>query len=306
MNAAVETQGHQQPPTAYFKRGAAWDGVSLEHFRFRRGELPEHSHREHLVTFSLNGCRGEITTPEGFRARGEGGASVCVIPSGQPFSARTEGDSENVAIYLDPALVVRASDEAGARGRAPSVVESCAPHDPVVRSVGLALLEEMDSRAPAGRLYVESLANLLAVHLLRHYTSDNSPADAPQFRGGLAGRRLRRVLDFIEENCAGDVSLAELAEVGGMSTFHFAREFKRATGTTPHQHLIRLRVERAKRLLAESELPLVEVGALAGFSHQSHFTRLFRRLTGTTPQTYRLSFGPQTEWPALRARAVNE
>jgi AraC family transcriptional regulator len=73
-----------------------------------------------------------------------------------------------------------------------------------------------------------------------------------------------------------------------MSTFHFAREFKRATGTTPHQHLIRFRVERAKALLAESQLPLAEVGLRTGFSHQSHFTRLFRRLTGTTPQSYRL------------------
>ena len=73
-----------------------------------------------------------------------------------------------------------------------------------------------------------------------------------------------------------------------MSTFHFAREFKRATGTTPHQHLIKFRVERAKALLADSRLPLAEVGLRTGFSHQSHFTRLFHRLTGTTPQSYRL------------------
>jgi AraC family transcriptional regulator len=73
-----------------------------------------------------------------------------------------------------------------------------------------------------------------------------------------------------------------------MSNFHFAREFKRTTGTTPHQYLIKFRVERAKALLAEAQLPLTEVGLQSGFSHQSHFTRLFRRFTGTTPHSYRL------------------
>ena len=275
-----------QSPTVLFKRRSQWGGVKLEHFRFRAGRLPEHSHREHLITMPLGGCRGEIRTASGMRARATGEASVCVIPSGQPFTARTEDFSENLAIYLDPTLVLRAADEAGGPCGAPEVIEACSPSDPVVRQVGLALLAESQAEAPGGRLYVESLANLLAVHLLRHYTARGADAPRPS-RGGLSGRTLRRVLSFIEENCEGDLSLAELAEVGGMSTFHFAREFKRATGTTPHQHLIRFRVERAKALLAESQLPLAEVGLRTGFSHQSHFTRLFRRLTGTTPQSYR-------------------
>ena len=85
-----------------------------------------------------------------------------------------------------------------------------------------------------------------------------------------------------------DLKLAELAHVAGMSNFHFAREFKRTTGTTPHQYLIKVRVERAKALLANNELPLTEVSLSSGFSHQSHFTRLFRKVTGTTPHSYRL------------------
>jgi AraC family transcriptional regulator len=95
------------------------------------------------------------------------------------------------------------------------------------------------------------------------------------------------VLSYIADNHGSDLSLEDLAAEAAMSTFHFAREFKRATGTTPHQHLLKFRVERAKELLAGSRLPLAEVGLRTGFSHQSHFTRLFRRYTGTTPQTYR-------------------
>jgi AraC family transcriptional regulator len=272
------------------KKRASWDGISLDYFRFREGELPEHSHRQHLVTFSLGArCQGEIRTASGFRARAETAESVCVIPSGLPFSAQLVGESEQLAIHLEPSLVWRAASEARAPRRSVQVVESCAPNDPVIRSVGLALLSELESEAPGGRLYAESLANVLAVHLLRHYASASS---APQFTGGLSGQRLRRVLAFIAENYESDLSLAELALVAGMSAFHFAREFKRTTGLPPHQYLIKFRVERAKALLAESEMPLVEVSSRAGFSHQSHFTRLFRKLTGMTPQSYRLMFQP--------------
>ena len=93
---------------------------------------------------------------------------------------------------------------------------------------------------------------------------------------------------FIADNYANDIKLGELAQVAGMSSFHFAREFKRTTGTTPHQYLIKFRIERAKALLGDEKLPLIEVGLRSGFSHQSHFTRLFRKFTGTTPHLYRL------------------
>ncbi len=273
-----------------FKRKAVWDGIRLEHFRFRAGELPEHAHKEHMVLMPLSEkCDGEIRTASGFRVKGSTRGSACVIPSGHAFSAKLKGEAEHLAIYLDPSVVLRAASEA----TAPSgfeVVERCSLDDPVVRHVGLALLAEVDSEGLSGRLYAESLGNVLAVHLLRHYTA--AEHNAQKFTGGLSGQRLRVVKDFIAENYERDLGLSELAGVAGMSTFHFAREFKRATGTTPHQYLIKFRVERAKALLVESRMPLVEVGFRSGFSHQSHFSRLFRRLTGTTPLSYRLMSQP--------------
>ncbi len=278
------TDVHQSSPFVE-KRGAAWGPVRVEHYRLRAGELPEHEHGEHLLLLSLSGCSGEMRTAGGFRSSAQARGGVCLIPSREPFSTRVGGDTECLGIYLDPALVERAAREAEA-GSGFEVVARSNPHDPVVNGVGMALLSEMDSGAPGARLYAESLANVLAVHVLRNYTA--AGAEVRRFRGGLAGGRLRRVLSYIEENHERDLTLEDLAGEAAMSTFHFAREFKRATGTTPHQHLIRLRVERAKALLAESRLPLAEVGLRTGFSHQSHFTRLFRRLTGTTPQSYRL------------------
>ncbi|HKO96012.1 MAG TPA: AraC family transcriptional regulator [Pyrinomonadaceae bacterium] len=286
----MSTTNNPHPPPFVFKQDASWDGIKLAHYRFEAGDLPEHHHQGHLITIALGkGCGGEIRTASGLRVRGQTKGSVTVIPSGQSFSATLEGPSDHLAIYLDPSLVLRAATESGSRSsNSVEVVEKCVPADPVISNVGHALLAELESEGVSGRLYAESLANVLAVHLLRHYTASSD--GLAKFSGGLSGKKLRQVMDLIAQRYESDLSLDDLAGVAGMSTFHFAREFKRTTGTTPHQYLIKFRVDRAKALLSESEMPLVEVSSRSGFSHQSHFTRLFRRLTGTTPQSYRIMF----------------
>jgi AraC family transcriptional regulator len=268
------------------KRRAAWDGIRLEHCLLTAGELPEHRHLEHTVLISLSdGCKGELRTASGHGIRGtQRKGAVCVLPSGLAHTAQLDGPSEHLALYIDPSVINRAASESRLSSRF-EIVERYLRRDPVISSIGWALLGELDSQGMSGRLYAESLANVLAVHLLRYYTTVDVQTE--RFIGGLSAANLRRVTSFIADNYARDVKLDELASVAGMSSFHFAREFKRTTGTTPHQYLIKFRVERAKALLAENELPLTEVGLRTGFSHQSHFTRLFRRLTGTTPLSYR-------------------
>jgi len=285
----AQQRSHDQSPVM-FARTASWEGIKLGHYRFRSGEIPEHNGTEHLITLSLGGsCNGEIRTASGFQTRDRNKGNICVIPAGQTYSARLEGESEHLVMLLDPSLVLRAARESRMRPSSKvEVIESCAPNDPVIKSVGMALLAELESERLGGRLYAESLANVLAVHLLRHYTT--SVQQDQRLVGGMSGRKLQLVLSFIDANYERDLSLAELASAAGMSTFHFSREFKKTTGKTPHQYLMKFRVDRAKMLLAESKMPLIEVGLRSGFSHQSHFTRLFRKLTGTTPQMYRLSF----------------
>ena len=252
----------------------------------RAGELPEHCHYEHVALISLSDGDGdELRTASGSRIHGtRRHGNVCVLPSGLAHTARLEGDSEYLALYLDPALVSKAATESHLNQHV-QLVERYTSGDKVISSVGMALLAELESEGLSGGLYAESLANVLAVHLLRHYAV--SPSMIAKASGGLSGQRLRQVKDFIASNFADDLRLEDLAEQANMSSFHFAREFKKSTGTTPHQYLIKFRVEQAKTLLANGELPLIEVGLRSGFSHQSHFTRLFHRFTGTTPQTYR-------------------
>jgi len=270
------------------KRKAAWDGIRLEHCELRRGELPAHRHREHVVLLSLtDGCKGELITSSGIGVRGtQTRGGVCVLPSGLEHQATLESSSEHLALYVDPSLMARAAAEAQLSGSF-EIAERYTRSDKVISSIAMALLGELESEGLSGRLYAESLGNVLAVHLLRYYSVTTSRPVT--FTGGLSAIKLRKVTEFIADNYSRDLRLAELARVAGMSSFHFAREFKRTTGTTPHQYLIKYRVERAKALLARNDLPLIEVGLQSGFSHQSHFTRLFRRVTGTTPNAYRLA-----------------
>ena len=110
----------------------------------------------------------------------------------------------------------------------------------------------------------------------------------PRPRSGLAPHRLQRVLACIEARLAEPIQVRELADEIHMSPFHFARMFKLSTGHAPHAYITRQRMDRARALLATTQLPLLEVAARVGYQTQAHFTGVFHRYVGTTPRVYRL------------------
>ena len=114
-------------------------------------------------------------------------------------------------------------------------------------------------------------------------------APAPQIQGGLSRGALRRVGEYVEAHLSDSVDLATLAAVAGLSIHHFAREFKHSVGVTPHHYLVTKRVERARDMLARTELSLSEVALAVGFADQSHLARHFRQMLGTTPGQFRWS-----------------
>ena len=111
----------------------------------------------------------------------------------------------------------------------------------------------------------------------------------PRVRGGLPPRAMRRVREFVEEHLEENISIQALANIASLSMYHFARAFKQSEGMTPHEYLIRRRVQRTKDLLAETDLSLSEIALASGFSDQSHCARRFREHVGVTPSSYRWS-----------------
>jgi AraC family transcriptional regulator len=145
----------------------------------------------------------------------------------------------------------------------------------------------MANGAGGGRLAAESLANLLAVHLIRSASGPRRPTGRSD--GALPQRKLRAVVEYIEEHLAASPTLAQMAAIAHLSAYHFTRQFKAATGLPPHQYVILRRVERAKRLLQGADLSLAEVAAGAGFTDQSKFSHHFKRLVGVSPRHFRKS-----------------
>ena len=191
-----------------------------------------------------------------------------------------------VEVLLEQALVGRIAAELFDLDPARSVLPPLDALDlPHLRAAMSAVGAELASGGPGGPLAAESLANVLAVHLIRRVLAPRRPGRGRD--GTLPRGRLRAVVEYIEEHLDIGPTLSQMAAVARVSPYHFARQFKRATGLPPHQYIILRRVERAKQLL-QGDLPLAEVAACAGFSDQSQFSSHFKRLVGVTPGQFRM------------------
>jgi AraC family transcriptional regulator len=160
--------------------------------------------------------------------------------------------------------------------------------DPLIVSIGEAILSELRNETSAGRLLVESLASSLAVRLIQQHLVQ-LPATVPEVIAPLHvnRRRMSHVLEYIDANVEIDLSLDELAAIACMSRFHFSRVFKLATGMPPYKYLSTKRFERARELLDGNDRSLWEIASVLGFSSESNFSRAFRQFTGFTPRQFR-------------------
>ena len=139
---------------------------------------------------------------------------------------------------------------------------------------------------PAGRLYAESGCEFLAHHLIYRYS--NLSQTPPRSMGGLSSRRLRLVLEYIEDTLGQPIKLRELAALAGISARHFERAFRQSTGFRPHAYVMERRLHIARDLLInQPELPIEKISLRVGFYSSSHFSSAFRRRTGFTPTNFR-------------------
>jgi AraC family transcriptional regulator len=263
----------------------AWNGIIVEQHCQPPFEIPEHCLPQHLIAIQVG---PPIKVENVVNGRFQSGYSVSgdlsVLPAHQPNWERWYGTAEYIALRLEPELVVRTTEQLLEVKRA-EIIPHLRIRDPLMQQMGLALLAEVKAGGAMSRLYAESMATTLAVHLLRYYSA--SLPTIRDYTDGLPNSKLRQAIEYINDNLERDLTLAELAAVVELSPNYFVSLFKRSTGLSPHQYVINCRIERAKALLAENQLPIIEVCHRVGFQNSSHFTTVFRRLMGTTPGAYR-------------------
>ena len=164
--------------------------------------------------------------------------------------------------------------------------------DPLLAEIANAVVTELQAQTSAGSLLIEALSSSLAARLVQKHFSVSSDQSFPRpVRGGLNQRRLFRVLDYIEANLEGDLTIDSMASIACLSRYHFARAFKQAVGQSPHRYVSTKRLEHAKALLIQGDRSLIDIALALSFSCQANFTRAFRQVTGQTPGQFRQKLG---------------
>jgi AraC family transcriptional regulator len=163
--------------------------------------------------------------------------------------------------------------------------------DPLLTEIAYVITSELQTETSAGSLLVESLASSIAARLLQKHTSSTAQLRPLLKAEGLDRRRLFRVLDYIEANLEGDLSIDSIASIACLSRYHFARAFRQAVGQPPYRYVSSRRLERAKALLICDDRSLVDIALSLSFSSQANFTRAFRQATGQAPGQYRQTAG---------------
>jgi AraC family transcriptional regulator len=186
------------------------------------------------------------------------------------------------AVAVAPGMV-----EALLEDRAPKATETFAERrcvaEPTAYGFARALAAELSS--PTEPLYAQALSSSFVLHLLlAHGLAQSGKKLAP--RGKLGPAQLRAAIDLAHARLADGISLDELAAASGYSLFQFARMFKATTGLAPHQFVLRLRLERAQRLLSRERHDVADVAIACGFYDQAHLTNAFRKAFGRTPAAF--------------------
>ena len=264
--------------------GCAWTGITVEEHHLPAMEFPARTNNAHLIAVHFRPATIEWFLGGHSQTERMTPGSLDIVPQGTPLGGCSQDETEFLMLALDPSFVERVANESGTAIPV-ELVRQLGIRDSQIEHISLALKAELETGCPSGRLYGESLAVALVAHLLAKYAAH--VLDTHSHNGGLPAYKLRRVIEYINDNLTKDLTLAEIARVAGMNPHYFSRAFRQSTGIPPHRYVINCRVEEAKRLLANDELPLVEVGFSVGFQNQSHFTTIFHKVTGVTPKAYR-------------------
>lgn len=266
-----------------------WENIIVEQFQHPSGEGRTHYSDEHAICLSLATRPVRFLQTKGGKTHTSlyGKGDISITPAKMPFFARWDGDDHYLQIRITSQFIQSVARETIDTN--PDRIElrsEFRTRDRQIEVIGMMLLAELKQENLGGRLYIESLANVLAVHLLRQYT-DSNLQQIQISEGGLPQRQLLQILDYINAHLSQDIKLADLAAILGMSQFHFSHLFKQSIGTAPYQYLLQQRLERAKQLLKQSDAMVVDIALECGFNSHSHLSKQFRQFVGMTPTAYR-------------------
>jgi len=239
-------------------------------------------YREQMLAMLLQPCCIEIGWRRSDLTKFDYGAGEIMLPSRHVETWARTDSLKYLSVGISDAALRAAYD-----GITSEVELRSAPklEDARVGALVAAVNAERIAGFPNGRLFLDSVEQALAVALVNAYGVRHCSTRV--YRGGLTPARLRRVSELMQAKIEEELTLQEMAECAGLSTTHFSEMFRKSTGESPHQFLLRQRIERAKEMLREAEMRVLDVAVACGFKTQQHFARVFRQICGASPTAYR-------------------
>ena len=288
--ANLELSGNENPePPVISSQPLEWQSLYVAEYRELSGSMEALAKNDTTVVLSLSSQPVQIHQRIGSHRyiglyrQGD----LCITPGGTDSAYQAEGSDHYLYTQISANLLEQVAEETWeVEPNQLELIPVLQTRNPQLEKLLQLLQAELSQKGRMGQLYIESLANALAVNLLQDYSATHPPVT--QYEGGLGNRKLLRVTRYIDGALDQNIKLAELAQLAEMSQSHFGRLFKQSMGISPHRYLLQQRIERAKRLLTETNQSLAEVALACGFDSHSHFSKQFRQTTGMTPKTYRV------------------
>jgi AraC family transcriptional regulator len=262
---------------------SASGGLIVEMHRIGAIEVPDHEHASLCLHMQISHPATLEWWSENRHGREvHGPGTLMLIAPGTRDRLLWRGSSRRIVVSVDESLLARAAQELG-KTSLPGLRTQWNLQDLQLRNLLAEMRREMESGWATGTLYADHLAMLLSVALVQKYSalSITNP-----IRGGISRSRLNRVLEFIAANTHRNLKLDDLAQVAGMSRFHFARLFHQAMGVAPYRYLLNQRIHQAEALLRLNTRTINQVASETGFASAGQFARAFKRQTGTSPSEW--------------------
>lgn len=287
LDYCQESASDQIVPKPAVLRSLGWNGLHLEIHQQPTFATDEHHHTMHVLACGLVGSSDQIApgmrSLDGKRSRERRGAEdIAIIPAGITHSCSWDAPAQFMVLAVDPTLL----KQIGQGWVNPDQIELqprfMSEPDPFIQTILTTLKQEAEIGGMGSHLLLDSLKTALAVHLLRNYCVTRPKLSS--YSNGLSQTTLTLVKEYINEHLDQNLKLNDLAAIAQLSPYHFLRLFKKDMGTTPHQYILRCRLNHAKDLLQHSNLSIAEIATRTGFCDQSHLTRYFKRATGVTPK----------------------
>lgn len=262
-------------------KNAQWSDIHFELQQQPAHDTTEHVHSLHILT--------QICSPTPLKQWIDGKlqqlvhGNTFILPAGVLHRCEWLKDIEFMFVGIEPSLFNKVGQELVKSGRIELKPHFATLQDPLIQGILSAFKDELVSGGIGGNLFIEQLKTTLVMHLLRKYSVFNTHISTSS--DGLPKYKLHSVIEYINAHLEQNLKLAEIAAIAQLSEFYFCRLFKQSMKMSVHQYVIQQRVERAKQLLLQGQMSIIDVALACGFANQSHLNLHFKRLIGVTPKT---------------------